>query len=494
MNTIGIDLGTTNSAVAFDDGHGPQIIELASGHATMPSIVALDAADKPIVGRQALKKAVRDPEFTFANFKRQIGKPFVEGEDYGPQIVPGPEDQRMYRGRNRLWAPEELSAEILKALKARAEDRIGGKVGGAVITVPAYFDNDRIKATRDAGRLAGFGKKVTILTEPEAAVLAYGLNRKKFGRVAVFDLGGGTFDIVIANVGSGLFKTLKKSGNDELGGVDWDRPIRQALVDAFREQHGRELPDLSKLRLDPEAEAAKKELSEAEDTQIDIWNASLDPDGSGMLDVKLTLTREKFAEMTKHLVDSAMDITRRTLASAEILPEQITDVLLVGGMTRVPAVRKAVADYFGAARLRDSVPVDLVVAIGAAIKGAEIDGRLVKQMAFEDVTTHAFGFEDESGRFQQVLPKGTPYGRVETVTVSNAQAGQDKLPIAILQGESPVAKENTVLARYDHKIAPGDVASAEVELEFMLDDEGLLVAAGRDVTTGETFTILEGGK
>lgn len=493
MTRIGIDLGTTNSGAAFHDGLSAQIIELASGHPTMPSVVSLDAADVPIVGRRALKKAIKDPQFTFANFKRHIGKAYTDGEDYGPQVVPGTDGQRWYQGRTRLWAPEEFSAEILKALKARAEERLAAKVTGAVITVPAYFDNNRIEATRAAGKQAGF-RKVDILTEPEAAVLAYGLNRSKFSRVVVVDLGGGTFDIVLAEVGKGYFRPLAKSGNDQLGGVDWDRRIRNRLVEQFQAQHGRDLPALSQLRLEPEAENAKKELTEADQAMIDVWNVSLDPNGGGMQDVRLDLAREEFEALTADLVTTMMAIVQRTLASVDMPPEKITDVLLVGGMTRVPAVRAAVSDYFGAARLRDSVPVDLVVAIGAAIKAAELDGRLTDKMAIDDVAAHAFGFEDNSGRFQQVIPKGAPFGRISTVEVTNAQDGQDVIPIAVLQGESPVARENTVLARYDHRIAPCPAGEAAVELEFMLDDEGLAMVAGRDLATGETFSILKGGK
>lgn len=495
MITIGIDLGTTNSCVAFNDGNGSQIIETAGGDATLPSVVMEDENGALLVGKSALRRAVRDPRFVFSGVKRQLGLAFVEGEDYGPQVVAGPDGLRWYQGRTRLIAPAELLAAILATLKASAERRIGRKVDGAVIAVPAYFDNNRILATQEAGRLAGF-RKVTIITEPEAAVLAYGLNRRKYQRVVVFDIGGGTFDIVVAAVGANLFKPEAKSGNDALGGIDFDRKIRERMIAEYQDRHGRDLNDapVSLLKMDPVAESAKKDLSEQERTLVDVQNVAMDRDEMIMRDISFELDREAFDAMTAHLVAQAMDITRRTMATAERIPKEIDEVLLVGGMTRVPAVRQAVEAYFGADKLRDGVSADLVVAIGAAIKAAQIDRRLPMQMSAEELTAHAFGLETTGGEFAQVLPAGSAYGALRHVIVTTALAGQDKLPLRVLQGTELKATANAVLARYDHKVSPGEARAASVQVEFMIDENGILMVAGKDLDTGETFNILEGSK
>lgn len=492
MITIGIDLGTTNSAVAYNDGHGSQIIETGSGAPTLPSVVGFESDGTLRVGAQALKRMVRrDPKFIFRSVKRHIGMPFVDGEDYGPQIVKGSDGMRWFQGPDRLWSPQELSAEILKSLKATAERRLGCKVDGAVITVPAYFDNNRIVATQEAGKLAGF-RKVTALTEPEAAVLAYGLEREKFTRVAVVDLGGGTFDYVLADAGGGLIKLRGKGGDGELGGDDYDACITAHVVDRFLEETGQNLRDkpISMLKIPPVAEETKKDLSEIESTRIDIMNLALDHGKDLMVDISYDLTREAFEAMTAHWTGQAIAITKRVMEHADRLPNQVDDVLLVGGMTRVPAVRKAFGDYFGHDKLRDTVSADLVVAIGAAIKAAEIDGRLAARVATDDVTAHAFGVEIEGGRFVPVLAKGAKHGEIQSVRVTTAVNGQDTIPIAVLQGEDTKAARNVLLGRYAHPVTPAPAGTPTIELEFMVDESGLVLVAGKDLDTGETLEIL----
>lgn len=491
--TIGIDLGTTNSAVAFHDGIGAQIIETAGGAPTLPSVVGEDESGALVVGNRALKWAVREPTFVFANIKRHIGLPFVDGEDYGPQVVKGPDGRRWFQGRSRIYSAEELSAEILKALKSNAERRLGQEIRAAVITHPAWFNNKRIAATQEAARLAGF-KKATMITEPEAAVLAYGLHRSKYQRVLVFDMGGGTLDIVYAETGEGLFKPLAKSGDDELGGVDFDRRIRDRVLEVYAEKHRRDLRSSpqSLLKIAPEAEAAKKELSESLAALIDIQNLAFDPEASMMRDISLEITRDEFDRLTADLVAQAMDVTARVMESAGRTVQQVDAVLLVGGMTRVPAVRRAVAEYFGAAKLRDAVSADLVVAIGASIRAAEKDRRL-SSMAIEDVTAQAFGLEVEGGEFLQVIPKGAPYGEARSIVVTTLVDGQEAIPLAILQGGELEARRNALLARHTW-IAPvgAPAGGPSLQLNFSLDESGVLTVRGKDLDRGDEFTILEG--
>ena len=492
--TIGIDLGTTNSCVAFNDGHGTQVIDI-NGAPTLQSVVAETQDGKLLVGELALRRIVRDTSFVFSNVKRHIGRAFIEGEDYGPQIAPGPDGQRWFRGRSGLIPAAQLAAEILKVLKQVAERRIGRKANAAVIAVPANFDNEQVLATQEAGRLAGF-RKVTVISEPEAAVLAYGLNRQDFQRVLVFDKGGGTLDTVVASTGRNLFTVEGKDGNDHHGGIDYDARIRARMIDWYREQYGRDLSEepLSLLRMAPAAEAAKKDLTGAEETTVEATGVAMDRAEMMMRDVLFDLTRAEFETMTEHLTAESMAIVQRTLDKAKRVPGEIDEVLLVGGMTRVPAVRAALAAMFGEKKLRDSVPADLVVAIGAAIKAAQLDRRLPVQMKAEEITAHAFGLETESGEFAQILPAGSRYEAFAEVIVTTTQDGQDVIPLRVLQGGDLVARKNTVLARYDHRVAPGPARSQSVKVEYLLDDRGILMVAGRDLDTGAVFNVLEGSK
>ena len=492
MITIGIDLGTTNSCVAFHDGQGPMIIETASGAPVLPSVVALQEDGRFTVGKLAVRALVRDPRYTFKDIKRHIGLPFRPGEDYGFQITEK-DGMRAYRGRsdNEVFLPEFLSAEILKTLKAQAERRIGRVADGAVITVPAGFTNDRVDRVRAAGMMAGF-KAVHILTEPEAAVMAYGLHRTKGERVLVFDLGGGTFDVVLATAGGGYIKVLAKDGNDGLGGVDWDRRIRNFFADAFEAEWGEDIRgrDTSMLKLMPVAQEAKEDLTEADSTVAVGTNVALDHKANIMRDGQYTLTRAAFEEMTADLLDDAMRVIDRVLAHAGKVPEQVDEVLLIGGMTRVPAIRAALEAAFGPGKLRDSVPADLAVAIGASIKAAEIDKRLSSDLVLDEITAHAFGLEILGGEMMPVFPKGTRLGQTRTVVVTTTEADQEIIPLDILQGDDPVPENNTVLARYDHPVPPGPGGAPSLELTFSLDREGVLSVTGRDPATETLIDIL----
>ena len=493
-HTIGIDLGTTNSAVAYHDGAKCEVIEVAAGSQLLPSVVAVDESNRITVGQQALRKLrAMKPEFVFSNIKSSIGEAFVEGEDYGPQIV-NENGERWFLGPNDLvYSPEELSAEILKTLKAAAEKRLGKKIKSAVITVPAYFDNNRVDATQRAGEIAGF-KNVKIETEPEMSALAYGIDKEKFGRVVVFDLGGGTFDIVLMEAGRGLIKVLESGGWDRLGGINFDREIQRWVFEQFEQDEGYDLngAPFAGLRLAPVIEAAKKDLSDAPDADILANNVHYDVENGRDFDINYTLTREAFDELTAHLVDKAMEITKRTLDQANMKPSDFREVLMVGGMSRVPAVREAVEKMFGAGKIRHDGPnPDVAVAMGAAIKGALEDGRLVGT-TINQAVAKAFGVEGTRGRFVPIIPKGSAYGTLRSAVLTNQLEGQDCVPIDILQGDTLVADECSVIGRYEHRIKPGAAHTCSIAIDFMIDENGKLLATGRDLDTGEELKILGG--
>lgn len=492
MITIGIDLGTTNSCVAWNDGTRTEVIEVPGGGLTLPSVVGFNERGEIQVGGAARRRIVhRDPKYIFSNIKRHIGLPFVEGEDYGPQIAGSPDGTRCFIGPDRNYSPQELSAEILKVLKLAAERRIGKPVRGAVITVPAYFDNNRVAATKEAGELAGF-RKVHIFTEPEAAALAFGIEKEKFSRVAVFDLGGGTFDIVIMEAGEGRIKIIEKNGWDRLGGLNFDRRIEDYVVERYQAENDvnlREKP-ISMMKIAPAAEAAKKDLSEDEETWIEAVNAAFDHEASRMKDINYALTRAELEARCRDPVEQAMEITGRCLAAANLSVGQIHEVLLVGGMTRMPMVRRAVAAIFGDDKLRDRVSPDLAVAQGAAIKAAMIDNRLVERVLTNDVTARDFGVEIEGGVLAVILPKGTAHGELRSAVLTTAHDQQAILPVAVLQGEAGSVAGAALIGAYVHEVTPNTAGAVSLELEMMVDEDGLLMATGRDLDTGRTFDIL----
>jgi len=489
--TIGIDLGTTNSAVAWHDGKKTEIIETSSGQLLLPSVVMVQEDGSLKVGRQAQLSLRRDmdPRYVFSNIKRHIGMPFSEGEDYGKQVI-NHDGMRWFIGPDDMnYSPEELSAEILKTLKAAAERRLGKTVTKAVIAVPAYFNPDRIKKTQDAAALAGL--KATIWTEPQLAAIANNVEREEFARVAVFDIGGGTFDIVLLEAGRGHIEPLAVGGNDELGGADFDNAVMRYVMEAYREREGVDLSQgaVSEIKLMPAVEEAKKELSDSNVTEVAAQSVHYDTETGKTYDVRERLTLETFNEVTKRFVDQAMAITRRTLEQANLQPTDFTEVLLVGGMTRVPAVRQAVIEMFGEKRVRDGLNPDWAVVIGAAMVAAREDGRL-KPGSFESqITAKPFGIETTGGKFMPILPAGTPYGEVESVILTNAHDQQCVVPIDILQGDSVRAEECHVVARHDHKVTPGPKRGVAIILELMVDENGNVLASGHDLDTDEKFSI-----
>ena len=492
MITVGIDLGTTNSAVAYHDGIKWQVIETAGGQNSLPSVVEISEDGSFMVGAQALRRVTRvDPKYIFSNIKRHMGMAFNDDEDNGFQITGDENGQRAFIGPNdKLYSPEELSAEILKVLKGMAERRIGKRVQGAVITVPAGFDNNQIAATQEAGRLAGF-KKVHIKTEPEAAAIAYGLGRGKFTRVFVLDIGGGTEDAVLMDAGDQGFETRMKACNTNLGGLNFDYRVRQSVIEQLKSERDIDAREsqISMMKLALGAETAKKELSEHTNTTIEVLNAVMDKSEGRMADVNQEYTREEFEAEVAPLIDSVMDIVRQVMDDAGRSTDQVDEVLLVGGMTRVPAIRKAVGEYFGEKKLRDNVPPDYAVVIGAATFAAELDKRLTSRMSHNDVTSMAFGLATEHDVFEQVIPAGAPFGWIQTVVVSTSDETQDTIPIRVIQGDDEKASNNSLLHRYDHKVKPGPRGSQTVEIEMMVDENGILMVAGNDNDTGEKFKV-----
>ena len=494
MTTIAIDLGTTNSAVAYMQDGEIELIESSSGNVLMPSIVAIDENNKIAVGHQALRKLKRErnPEFVFSNIKRHIGQPYREGEDYGSQIV-NVDGEQYFRGPNgTAYSPTELSAEILKALKAAAEKRLGKKVKNAVITVPAGFDNTRITATREAAMIAGF-KNPIIKPEPEMAALAFGMLRVKMERLFVYDLGGGTFDAAIGVAAKGSV-SMRDNLGDELGGTDFDRAVWRYIAKAYEQDEGKDLnsQQIAEIKLMPVIEDAKRELSDAERSVIEAVGIYVDYDSGGTRDIKYELTREKFDELTQHLVDKTIDITKRLLERNNKTVREFDQVLLVGGMTRVPAVRAAIEGLFGKKRIRDRENPDLAVVKGAAIAAAQEDGTLPGGYSFSSVTSSAFGLEDKHGKFVVAIPRGASAGDVRELVVTTEQDGQPHIPIAILQGEAGTkAVECTRIKKHIHHVEPAPARKPRVSVQFMVDESGQVYVTGTDQQTKKTFSIRE---
>lgn len=494
MTTIAIDLGTTNSAVAYMVDDKVELIETSSGQVLMPSVVSIDSENKITVGHKALRKLKRErnPEFVFTDIKRRIGMPYREGEDYTPQIV-NVDGEQYFRGPNEQnYSPTELSAELLKALKASAEKRLGKKVKNAVITVPAGWNNDRILATREAGLMAGF-KNVITKPEPEMAALAFGMLRVKMERLFVYDLGGGTFDAAIGTAARGSVKMDDNLG-DELGGTDFDKSVWRWIANSYQQDESKDLnaQQIARLKLMPIIEDAKRELSDSDKTVIEAVGIYVDYESGGTRDIKYVLERAKFDELTQHLVDKTIDITKRLLERNNKTVRDFDQVLLVGGMTRVPAVREAIENLFGAKRIRDRENPDLAVVRGAAIAAAAEDGTLPGGYSFTSVTSKAFGLEDKHGRFVVAIPRGASAGDVRELIVTTKEDGQASIPIAILEGEPGTkATECAKLARYEHRVQPGPAREPRVAVQFMVDESGQVFVTGEDRQTNQTFPIRE---
>ncbi len=493
---VGIDLGTTNSVVAVMEGGKPTVIVNAEGSRTTPSVVAFKEDGERLVGQAARRQSVLNPENTLYSVKRFIGRRYPEVADERNlvpyKVVPGPNDAVRFDIRSKLSAPEEVSAMVLRKLVDDASKFLGEKVTDAVITVPAYFNDAQRQATKDAGTIAGLNV-LRIINEPTAAALAYGLDKKTNQTIMVFDLGGGTFDVSILEVGDGVFEVRSTNGDTHLGGDNFDKVIVDWLAEEFRKDHGIDLRrDKQALqRLTEAAEKAKIELSTTIETQINLPFITADAGGPKHLDVKLT--RAKFDELTRHLVERCRGPVVAALADAKLTEKDIDEVILVGGSTRIPAVQNLVRQLTGGKNPNQSVNPDEVVAAGAAIQGGVLAGE-VKDVLLLDVTPLSLGVETMGGVMTRIIERNTTIPVRRSEVFSTAEDNQPAVDIHVLQGEREMARDNRSLGQFKlDGIPPAPRGIPQVEVTFDIDANGILKVSARDRGTGKEQTITISG-
>lgn len=489
---LGIDLGTTNSAMALMEGGNATIVENAEGNRTTPSVVAVNKNGERLVGQVAKRQAVVNSENTIHGIKRLIGRKYNDEEvqrdielmpykiqeaDKGVKVVMGDEE----------FTPEEISAQILSKMKSDAEEYAGETISEAVITVPAYFDDSQRQATKDAGKIAGLEVK-RIINEPTAAALAYGLDKKEEEKIAVFDLGGGTFDISILELGDGVFEVQSTSGDTHLGGEDFDLQIMNHLVDEFKRQEGIDLSnDKSAVqRLKEAAEKAKTELSSTKETEVNLPFITADAEGPKHFEYKLT--RSKMEQLIGDLIKKTEAPCQTALKDAGLKAEDIDEVILVGGMTRMPAVQEKVKELFGKDPLKGVNP-DEVVALGAAIQGGVLGGD-VKDVLLLDVTPLSLGIETEGGIMTKLIERNTTVPTSKSQTFSTAADNQTSVEVHVLQGEREMAADNKSLGRFIlDGIPPAPRGVPQIEVTFNIDANGILNVSAKDKSSGKEQSI-----
>ena len=490
---IGIDLGTTNSAMAYMSGGKPNIIANAQGSRLTPSIVAVDDKGETLVGSPAKNQAVTNPEGTIYSVKRLIGRSWDDDEVMKDKELL-PFDMRKsdsggveVKMGDKWYTPQEISAKILAKMKKDAEEFLGEKVTEAVITVPAYFDDSQRQATKDAGKIAGLEVK-RIVNEPTAAALAYGLENKKDEKIAIFDLGGGTFDISILEIGDGVFEVLSTNGDTHLGGDDFDQKIIDKLVKDFKNSDSVDLKEdrTALQRLKEAAEKAKIELSTSEQTEINI--PYITATSSGPKHLKVSFTRSDLEKLTADLIDKTVEPCKKALKDADLELDDINEVLLVGGMTRMPAVVKKVAEIFGK-EPNKSVNPDEVVAIGAAVQGGVLGGD-VKDITLLDVTPLSLGLETLGGVMTKLIDRNTTIPVEKKQIFSTAADNQPGVEIHILQGEREMASDNKTLGRFIlDGIPPAPRGVPQIEVIFAIDANGILNVSAKDLATNKEQKI-----
>jgi molecular chaperone DnaK len=489
---IGIDLGTTNSVVAVMQGGEPTVIPNQEGARTTPSVVGITKTGERLVGQVAKRQSITNPENTVYSIKRFMGQSYEEvSAEAGRvpyKVVRGPNGDARVEINGKAYSPPEISAMILQKLKTAAEDFLGEKVTKAVITVPAYFNDSQRQATKQAGEIAGL-EVLRIINEPTAAALAYGLDKKKDETISVYDLGGGTFDISILEVGEGVVEVKATNGNTHLGGDDIDHLVIDYLVAEFKKDQGIDLSKdrMATQRLKEAAEKAKIELSQVMETQINLPFVTADASGPKHMDIKLT--RARLEQLMEPLLQKTVGPTKQALTDAQISPDKIEEVVLVGGSTRIPRVVQIVKDLFGGKEPHKGVNPDEVVAIGAAVQGGVLGGE-VKDILLLDVTPLSLGLETLGGVMTVLIPRNTTIPTRKSEIFSTASDNQTQVEVHVLQGERPVASGNRTLGKF-HLIGlpPAPRGVPQVEVTFDIDANGILNVSAKDKATNKEQKI-----
>lgn len=491
---IGIDLGTTYSCIAYLEGDEPKIILNLEGQVTTPSLVSFTSSGERLIGNLALRQAITNPEKTIFAIKRFMGKKFNSEEVINARkrlpykIAEAPNGDVMVDIDSKMISPQEISAMILRYLKECSEAYLGEEVNETIITVPAHFDDHQRQATKDAAKISGLNV-IRVLNEPTSASLAYGLNTKKDATVAVYDMGGGTFDITFMEISEGIFNVLATNGNSFLGGEDFDNRIVEWLIEEFKKENNIDLSQdkLALQRIKEASEKAKRELSFTLESEIHL--PFISSDKSVSKHIKKLLTRTKLEALTDDLVDKTLPFIEQALKDSKLEPEEIDEVILVGGQTRMPLIRKMITEFFGKDPIHNINP-DEIVAMGAAIQSGILKGKMTDLVVLLDVTPISLGIETENNTFVRIIEKNTTIPAKKTMAFTTVEHDQKRVRIHVLQGESEVASQNKSLAVFDLVGIEGAPAGVpQIDVTFEIDANGLVKVSAKDLIAGREQKI-----